>query len=44
MHWHGIRQLGESDQDGAICVTECPIPPGGSKTYAFHVLQYGTSW
>ncbi|PKS05757.1 hypothetical protein jhhlp_007586 [Lomentospora prolificans] len=44
IHWHGIRQIGESDQDGANGVTECPIPPGGSKTYSFHVVQYGNSW
>ncbi len=44
IHWHGIRQLGESDQDGANGVTECPVPPGHSKSYAFHVTQYGTSW
>jgi FtsP/CotA-like multicopper oxidase with cupredoxin domain len=25
-------------------VTECPIPPGGSKVYTFLATQYGTSW
>lgn len=44
IHWHGIRQFGESNQDGANGVTECPIPPGHMKTYDFHVTQYGTSW
>ncbi|KAK3985882.1 putative laccase precursor [Cladorrhinum sp. PSN332] len=44
IHWHGIRQVGEANQDGANGVTECPIPPGFSKTYDFHVTQYGTSW
>ncbi|KAK3934272.1 laccase [Diplogelasinospora grovesii] len=44
IHWHGIRQFGESDQDGANGVTECPIPPGQNKSYTFHVTQYGTSW
>lgn len=44
IHWHGIRQFGESNQDGANGVTECPIPPGKNITYAFHVTQYGTSW
>ncbi|KAK4180245.1 putative laccase precursor [Triangularia setosa] len=44
IHWHGIRQYGESNQDGANGVTECPIPPGSMKTYDFHVTQYGTSW
>jgi len=44
IHWHGIRQYGESNQDGANGVTECPIPPGSMKIYDFHVKQYGTSW
>ncbi|KAK3369580.1 Cupredoxin [Lasiosphaeria ovina] len=44
IHWHGIRQFGESNQDGANGVTECPIPPGHNKTYDFHTTQYGTSW
>ncbi len=25
-------------------MTECPIPPGGSKTYSFIATQHGTSW
>lgn len=44
IHWHGIRQFGESNQDGANGVTECPIAPGKMKIYDFHVTQYGTSW
>ncbi|KAJ3551423.1 hypothetical protein NPX13_g11365 [Xylaria arbuscula] len=43
-HWHGMRQLGTNIQDGANGVTECPIPPGVSKTYKFKLTQYGTSW
>ncbi|KAL1881425.1 hypothetical protein VTK73DRAFT_3943 [Phialemonium thermophilum] len=43
-HWHGVRQLNSNDQDGANGVTECPIPPGHSRTYSFRALQYGTSW
>lgn len=30
--------------DGVPGVTECPIPPGSSKTYSFVASQYGTSW
>ncbi|KAK3682780.1 multicopper oxidase-domain-containing protein [Podospora appendiculata] len=30
--------------DGVSGVTECPIPPGGSKKYSFVATQYGTSW
>jgi FtsP/CotA-like multicopper oxidase with cupredoxin domain len=44
IHWHGMRQLGTNIQDGANGVTECPIPPGASKTYTFKMTQYGTSW
>jgi FtsP/CotA-like multicopper oxidase with cupredoxin domain len=44
IHWHGIRQLNNNINDGASGVTECPIPPGKSKTYTFLATQYGTSW
>ncbi|KAI1299759.1 laccase [Xylaria venustula] len=44
IHWHGLRQLGANLQDGTSGVTECPIPPGGSKTYKFRLTQYGTTW
>ncbi len=44
IHWHGIRQLNTNLQDGANGVTECPIPPGASKTYSFLAHQYGTTW
>ncbi|KZL76688.1 multicopper oxidase, partial [Colletotrichum tofieldiae] len=43
-HWHGMHLRGQNDQDGANGVTECPIPPGQSKTYSFQLTQYGTSW
>lgn len=44
IHWHGMRQFHTNNQDGANGVTECPIPPGGSRTYTFQATQYGTSW
>lgn len=44
IHWHGIRQLNNNLQDGVNGVTECPIPPGASKTYTFLAEQYGTTW
>ncbi|KAI1750736.1 multicopper oxidase-domain-containing protein [Xylaria castorea] len=44
IHWHGLRQLGTNIQDGANGVTECPLPPGGVKTYKFKLTQYGTTW
>jgi FtsP/CotA-like multicopper oxidase with cupredoxin domain len=39
-----MRQFGSNIQDGVNGVTECPIPPGHSKTYTFKLTQYGTSW
>ncbi|KAI0408512.1 multicopper oxidase-domain-containing protein [Xylaria palmicola] len=44
IHWHGMRQMRTNLQDGANGVTECPIPPGGIKTYTFRLTQYGSSW
>ncbi|KAK1907109.1 hypothetical protein P3342_006297 [Pyrenophora teres f. teres] len=44
LHWHGIRQLGSNEQDGVNGITECPIPPGGTKVYKFKLTQYGTTW
>ncbi|KAH7398085.1 laccase [Cadophora sp. MPI-SDFR-AT-0126] len=44
IHWHGFRQLNNCINDGANGVSECPIPPGSSKTYSFRATQYGTSW
>ncbi|KAK1986185.1 multicopper oxidase [Colletotrichum cereale] len=43
-HWHGMHLRGQNDQDGTNGVTECPIPPGQSRTYSFQLTQYGTSW
>ncbi|KAK0625178.1 Cupredoxin [Bombardia bombarda] len=44
IHYHGLRQLYTNTQDGVSGVTECPIPPGSSKTYSFIAHQYGTAW
>ncbi|KAI0150811.1 laccase-like protein [Xylariaceae sp. FL1272] len=44
IHWHGLRQLGSNLEDGVGGITECPIPPGQSKTYTFNLTQYGTTW
>lgn len=30
--------------DGVPGVTQCPIRPGTSLTYSFHLTQYGTTW
>ncbi|KAK0615565.1 Cupredoxin [Bombardia bombarda] len=44
IHWHGFHQVNSNTMDGVSGVTECPIPPGGSKKYSFIATQYGTSW
>lgn len=44
VHWHGIRQLNNVENDGVNAVTQCPIAPGHSYTYKFKAAQYGTSW
>ena len=44
IHWHGVRQLNNFQNDGVNGVTQCPIAPGESFTYRFKVTQYGTSW
>lgn len=36
VHWHGIRQLNNSQYDGVPGVTQCPIAPGDTLTYKFH--------
>jgi len=36
--------LNNNVNDGANGVTECPIPPGGTKKYKFLAEQYGTTW
>ena len=37
MHFHGMFQNGTSHMDGAVGVTQCPIPPGSSMKYNFTV-------
>ncbi|KAH6682996.1 laccase [Halenospora varia] len=44
IHWHGIRQMNSGQMDGTSGVTECPIPPGASRTYTWLATQFGTSW
>ncbi|TEA18080.1 Laccase-1 [Colletotrichum sidae] len=44
IHWHGVRMLNNNVNDGVNGITECPIPPGGSKTYTWRAEQYGSSW
>lgn len=44
IHWHGIRQLNEVENDGVNGVTQCPIAPNQEFTYRFKAMQYGSSW
>ncbi|CCC09762.1 unnamed protein product [Sordaria macrospora k-hell] len=44
IHWHGIRMLNNNINDGVNGITECPIPPNGTKSYVFLAQQYGTTW
>ncbi|KAK0377236.1 multicopper oxidase [Colletotrichum limetticola] len=44
MHWHGLRLLNNNQNDGVNGITECPIPPGATKTYEWRAEQYGSSW
>ncbi len=42
VHWHGLRI--ENAMDGVPELTQPPIPPGQSFTYAFAVPDAGTYW
>ncbi|KAF8318764.1 hypothetical protein DL93DRAFT_2054111 [Clavulina sp. PMI_390] len=45
IHSHGLFFNGSGYFDGAVAVTQCPIPPGESLTYDIPVSQqYGTYW
>ncbi|KAI9745431.1 MAG: hypothetical protein M1818_000965 [Claussenomyces sp. TS43310] len=44
LHWHGMRQTGTSEMDGASGISQCPVAPGQSFTYDFVVEQAGTYW
>ncbi len=42
VHWHGIRL--ENRFDGAVGVTQDPVPPGGHFTYRVHFQDAGIYW
>ncbi|KAI8016675.1 Laccase-7 [Camellia lanceoleosa] len=45
IHWHGIFQRLSAWADGPEYATQCPIRPGNSYTYRFHITgQEGTLW
>ncbi|KAH7364873.1 multicopper oxidase family protein [Rhexocercosporidium sp. MPI-PUGE-AT-0058] len=45
-HWHGLEMRGSNNMDGAVGLTQCPIPSGRSFTYEFVVSEenFGTFW
>jgi FtsP/CotA-like multicopper oxidase with cupredoxin domain len=46
VHFHGLFMRGFNEMDGAVGITQDPIPPGGSLLYRFNVSedQHGTFW
>lgn len=42
IHWHGL--ILPWSQDGVAFVSQNPIPPGGSQSYDFPLVQSGTNW
>ncbi|CAF1393192.1 unnamed protein product [Adineta steineri] len=44
IHWHGVRQLGTPDMDGAVGLSQCAIPPGHEMIYKFQATPAGTTW
>lgn len=44
IHFHGIRQNFTNQMDGVSSITQCPTPPGGTYTYEWKALQFGTTW
>lgn len=44
IHWHGLRMLDNTLNDGVPGVTQCAIRPGETMTYRFRVTQYGSTW
>jgi FtsP/CotA-like multicopper oxidase with cupredoxin domain len=42
IHWHGLAV--PNGEDGVAGVTQDPVPPGASVTYAFVARQVGTYW
>jgi FtsP/CotA-like multicopper oxidase with cupredoxin domain len=41
IHWHGLRVPNAMD---GVAAAQAPVPPGGSFTYRFELLDAGTFW
>ncbi|KAJ8311568.1 hypothetical protein KUTeg_010923 [Tegillarca granosa] len=44
IHWHGLPQKNNNENDGLPHVTQCPILPGQTLTYNFVAELAGTFW
>ncbi|OAQ97315.1 hypothetical protein LLEC1_00080 [Akanthomyces lecanii] len=46
LHWHGLRMRGNNSMDGAVGITQCPIPSGKDFVYDFNIGhdEHGTFW
>ncbi|KAK2598057.1 hypothetical protein QQS21_005834 [Conoideocrella luteorostrata] len=44
IHFHGIRQHKNNQNDGVPSITQCPIPVNSSMTYTWKATQYGSTW
>lgn len=42
IHWHGVRNV--NAMDGVAGLTQDPVPPGGTFTYAVPLKDSGTYW
>jgi FtsP/CotA-like multicopper oxidase with cupredoxin domain len=42
VHWHGVRL--DNRSDGAVGVTQNPVPPGGDYTYTIRFPDAGIYW
>lgn len=46
LHWHGLQLRGHNRMDGAVGITQCPIPAGQKFIYDFQIGddEHGTFW
>ncbi|TQV93630.1 ferro-O2-oxidoreductase [Cordyceps javanica] len=46
LHWHGLQMRGNNSMDGAVGITQCPIPSGKDFVYDFKIgaHEHGTFW
>ena len=44
VHWHGIHQVGTTENDGVAFISQLPIEPLHHFTYTFKASPSGTHW